>query len=236
MGMQDHVITMDSELARQQYEIYCDSVRKHREKRAKEREERAHKIHQDLHKVRVEKTRIEKEDEMLKEAYRELSRFQTVINIHTAISRTGLNDKRLPKLAVCRADAERCFIRAENVKGQRVLRFGMGPNFYRAKADTVVNVSIPESMYRPLDNWSWRREQKFPQLDSVSARVPVVPPEHRPANEDLKDYFILWEAVWDHTAPIDPFLLKQVNENFYVVVAQWDLSELERTLLEARPT
>jgi hypothetical protein len=41
--------------------------------------------------------------------------------------------------------------------------------------------------------------------------------------------------VWDNTAPVDPMLLKKINDNFYVVVAQWDLTELERSVLGQRP-
>jgi hypothetical protein len=232
--MEEHIIKMDADEARQQYQIYLESVKTYRKKREEQRAKRAHEIHQELYKVRMEKTRLEREDEMLKDAYRELSQYQQVINIHTAISRTGLNDKRLPKLAICRADAERCFMATESKNGHPVLKFGMSGNFYRAAADTLVNVNIPQQMYDALHDWSWRSQNKYPQTTRVSAKVPVVPPQHRP--DDLKNYFILWEAVWDHTAPVDPFLLRKVNDNFYVVVAQWDLTELERTLLEARPT
>lgn len=232
--MEEHIIKMDADEARQQYQVYLESVKKHRVKREAAREARAKEIHKDLYKVRVEKSRLEKEDEMLKDAYRELSRYQNVINIHTAISRTGLNDQRLPKLAICRADAERCFIRTERVKGTQVLRFGMQGSWHRASVDSIVNVNIPREMYSALDDWAWRDKNRYPHVNRISARVPVVPPEHRP--DDLENYFILWEAVWDNTAPVDPFLLRKVNDNFYVVVAQWDLTELERTLLEARPT
>jgi hypothetical protein len=232
--MKEHIIDFDADTAKDQHKLYVDSVKKHRAKREEERKARAHKIHQDLHKVRVEKTRMEKEDEMLKGAYLELSRYNSVINIHTAISRTGLNDQRLPKLAICRADAERCFIRTDRRNGAEVLRFGMGRSWHLATNDTVVNVNVPHEMYNTLSDWGWRDKNKFPYIDRVSARVPIVPPEHRPA--DLENYFILWEAVWDGKSPIDPFLLRKVNDQFYVVVAQWDLTELERTLLEARPT
>lgn len=232
--MEEHIISMDAGEARAYYEQYIESVKEHRKEREARRREKAHRVHQELYKVRVEKKELEKEDEKLKEAYRELSKNNLVVNVHTAISRAGLNDKRLPKLAICRADARRCFLRVTRTNGANLVRFGASSNFYNAKAGTIVDVRIPSDMYNTLNNWDWRNKNNFPNVERVSAHVPIVPPEHRP--KELKDYYIMWEAVWDLTAPIDPFLLRKVNDDFYVVVAQWDLTELERTVLEARPT
>ena len=60
------------------------------------------------------------------------------------------------------------------------------------------DVRIPSDMYNTLNNWEWRNKNNFPNVERVSAHVPIVPPEHRP--KELKDYYIMWEAVWDLTA------------------------------------
>jgi hypothetical protein len=233
--MEEHIIQMDAAVAKDYYIQYIESVKENRKKRAAERQAKAHRIHKELYQVRVEKKEIEQEDEKLKEAYRELSKSNLVINIHTAISRSGLDDKkRLPKLAICRADARRCHMNVTRREGTNCLQFGPSSSFYHQKAGTVVDVRINGDMFTALNSWEWRRKNNLPSPGGVSAHVPIVPPEHRPA--ELKDYYIMWEAVWDLTAPVDPFLLRKVNDDFYVVVAQWDLTELERTVLEARPT
>jgi hypothetical protein len=72
-----------------------------------------------------------------------------------------------------------------------------------------------------------------------AATVPEVPFHLRPPEEDLEKYFILWEvAEWRSVyhpprAPADPLLLERIVHPIYVVVAQWDLTELEQRLLEA---
>lgn len=76
----------------------------------------------------------------------------------------------------------------------------------------------------------YRREYK--------AAVPPIPFHLRP-NGDASNYFILWEvekwkeAYLPPSAPGDPFLLERIAHPIYVVVAQWDLTELEQRLLES---
>jgi hypothetical protein len=67
----------------------------------------------------------------------------------------------------------------------------------------------------------------------VRALVPKIPPLLKPAG-DLSDFFILWEAKWEAVAPVDPILLRRVSESVFVVLAQWDLTPLERSVLETR--
>lgn len=67
--------------------------------------------------------------------------------------------------------------------------------------------------------------------------VPPIPFHLRP-NGDAAKYLILWEVEeWKEfraaRAPGDPFLLERIAHPIYVVVAQWDLSELEKRILES---
>lgn len=63
--------------------------------------------------------------------------------------------------------------------------------------------------------------------------VPEVPIQYRP-NGDAENYLVLWEVKeWQLRAPADPLLLESIAHPVYVVVAQWDLTELEQKLLEA---
>jgi hypothetical protein len=67
--------------------------------------------------------------------------------------------------------------------------------------------------------------------------VPPIPFHLRP-NGDASKYFILWEVEkWEEwrpsSAPGDPLLLERIAHPIYVVVAQWDLSDLEKRILES---
>jgi hypothetical protein len=61
----------------------------------------------------------------------------------------------------------------------------------------------------------------------------MVPPDVMPARGcDLSKHFVLWEVEnWDAAPPIDPILLRPIGGNLYAVVAQWDLTEVERMII-----
>jgi hypothetical protein len=62
--------------------------------------------------------------------------------------------------------------------------------------------------------------------------VPPIPPRFRPGQPDR--YHILWEAEWAKVPPRDPALLRALGDGLYVVLAVWDLTELERAVLGIR--
>jgi hypothetical protein len=224
--MNVETMSMDPRIARIHYKDYMAACREHRKQREVKRAERAHQIHQDLYKVRLERTQMEKEDQMLLKAYRELARGNRILDIDKTIDAAGLNKDRLPKLAVCRADAERCWV---NTGQNPVVNF-QSKRYARSKHE-FVSLKMP-SKFAELDDNRWRQSNNYPALWNVTALVPTIPPTFRP--ENLADYHILWEAEWEKKAPVDPILLKHIDGRFYTVVAQWDLTPLERSVLETR--
>jgi len=137
--------------------------------------------------------------------------------VHSAIVGGGLTDGGLPALAVARAHW------------------------------TTVHTWVAEGRFwftardRP---WRWEVRQRvearnigvripFERERSGKAQVPRVPAEYRPKGA-LTGYHILFEAVWEPTPPVDPILLKHIAGPFFVALAQWDLSPLERAVLRAR--
>jgi hypothetical protein len=44
----------------------------------------------------------------------------------------------------------------------------------------------------------------------------------------------LWEAEWRRVAPRDPYLLRHVGGDIWVVLAAWDLTEVERAAMATR--
>lgn len=68
----------------------------------------------------------------------------------------------------------------------------------------------------------------------VQAITPLIPIDLRP-KRGLENYHVLWEAVWHPAPPVDPMLLRRIGEaDLWVVLAAWDLGEVERAALAAR--
>ncbi len=64
--------------------------------------------------------------------------------------------------------------------------------------------------------------------------MPIVPINLRP-KRGLANYHILWEAEWHNVVPVDPLLLRRLGKgDLWLVVAAWDLTEVEQAALTAR--
>jgi hypothetical protein len=177
--------------------------------------------------------RARDEDAAIMRGYREIAAGHPIISLRDAIHAGGENSRFLPKIAIARADEPRISVRRErdgslifgrNIRqGWRTRREMLGRGLVALPADTLSN--------RP-----WAREQPSFPVEG-HAIVPIVPPQYRP-NASLDRYWILFEAKWDVIPPKDPALLRSLGGGLYAVLATWDLTELERTVLgmtRARP-
>ena len=94
---------------------------------------------------------------------------------------------------------------------------------WRARKQRIVVDRMPE-FARPAKGW----------FDDGLAIVPIVPLHLRP-KFNLSNYSILWEADWT-AVPHDPLLLRQLKGDLWIVLAAWDLTEVERAVLSQRVT
>ena len=78
-----------------------------------------------------------------------------------------------------------------------------------------------------------QEDKRNSEYQHFKAIVPTVPPRFRPS-ASLSNYHILFEAEWDMIAPRDPALLKHIGGDLYAVLAVWDLTEVERAVLQQR--
>lgn len=64
--------------------------------------------------------------------------------------------------------------------------------------------------------------------------VPLIPPNLRP-KDSLENYHILWDVQgsWFNEPPKDPFLLKHIDGDLFAVIAEWDLTDLEISVLKS---
>lgn len=168
------------------------------------------------------------EDEQIMRGYRALSQGKQIIDIVATMrnggvmevneqTRTSSQVVRLPKLAVMRADQPWCWLETWN-SGSFAFVYDQ---FYPSNARRNI-VRFPINTLPVTRTWQ-----------SYRAMVPPVPPGLRPA-DNIGNYHILFEAEWKAEPPGDPALLKHIGGDLYAVLAVWNLTELECSVLGGR--
>jgi hypothetical protein len=170
------------------------------------------------------------EDIALVRGYKELSKGHALIDIGDVMKRIGTDSKFRPRVAVCRANAKFCWFTGS---------FN-GSGFFAAKSQwppKKERVQFPEGTF-PFGTRVWQRScwenNKDVGQGVLKTVVPLVPPPLQPKHS-LANYHILWEVEsWEVDPPRDPILCRHLAGMLYAVIAQWDLSELERAILRGR--
>jgi len=159
-------------------------------------------------------------DQEIARTYQLIAQGRLVIRALESIRAAGLNEQKLPKLAIARATAKNCVL---------------FPNS-REVVFSSTDLSWPRRNERAGSRFTFPIEA-FPSIQqkwSFSSMVPLVPVHLRP-KRGLANYHVLWEAEWERIVPRDPLLLRQIGRgDMWLVVAQWDLTEVERAALSAR--
>jgi hypothetical protein len=160
------------------------------------------------------------EDEAMASAYRAAAKGLPIIRLSQCIQAGGFFDTGLPRIAVMRTDAERCFVRVRHDE----LIYCDSDHF-----DNRGALVGAHSVRVPVEGMSshWAR---------ASTIVPSVPPRHRPSTRWARRRFhVLWEVEeWTPVPPRDPALIRHIRGDLWAVLATWDLTELERAVLSAR--
>lgn len=166
--------------------------------------------------------------------YEALAKAGTLISLNQAIAEGGCDEHGRPNLACVRADEKWCVLEQNQDGSGSFYGYGdwgnnsWGPPHRQSRRI----ISVPEDTmdrghnFRPSPRDGWH------------SMVPLVPPPLRPGHH-LRNFHILWEAEWQKRtlsipAPRDPALLKNVGGDLYAVLAVWDLTEIERTVLAGR--
>lgn len=192
-------ISMERDQAKEAFEAYRDQVRK----------------------------RHSHEDEQIMRGFKALSQGKRLLHLAQTIKAGGTETRphwsrtvELPRLAICRAHAEWCWV---------ATGFDGSCAFY--ETDEWVSPFARKNVRRlpagTLGDSNQSCHRKF------RAMVPVVPAGLRPGHH-LRNYHVLWEAEWDACPPVDPYLLKHIGGDLYAIVAHWDLTELERAVMTER--
>jgi hypothetical protein len=144
--------------------------------------------------------------------YRAIAKGKTVISVIAALRSAGLDEQGRPRLAFGEAANPECYCCVDTNK----ITFSRSRRYERGH---VFSVEWPGAMYKP-GNYLLR------------AQTPRIPPQHRPDQKHLSEYHLLWEADWTEI-PRDPYLLKRIGKDAWIVLAAWDLTEVEVSVLRA---
>jgi len=167
---------------------------------------------QALREYKTHRSVYDERDWEIERIYRQIAGGKKVISVGQAISATGVDDWGRPKLAIARADCKRVRLDSQWIRGQRQFRF-------RDRGSQRWNIECP---------FDWDKSL------SATAQVPRIPPQHRPASTALRSYWILFEAEW-RDIPRDPMLLRRIGKDAWIVLAAWDLTDVEVSVLRANP-
>lgn len=149
--------------------------------------------------------------------YNLIAKGKTVIRAIESIRNAGVNTEGLPKLAIARADASDCWLSFRR-DGLRMSSTRFAHDRHRRR---FIDIPWPE-VSRPAGNkWEY------------AATVPLIPVHLRP-RRGLPNYHVLFEAEWTQRYPVDPYLLRRIGGDAWVVLAAWELTEVERSVMSSR--
>ena len=170
-------------------------------------------------------------DGELMRGYKAIMKGTPLIRLTAAIKAGGADAQGRPKIAIARAD---------EANGVTFSRDRDGAVVFQPHRRTWGAARITANDRRfilPDETLPPRQTNGFINAGIWVAILPIIPPRLRP-HHALSGYHLLWEAVWSEAtvrrAPRDPALLKRLGGDMFAVLAVWDLTELERAVLEMR--
>lgn len=207
------IVEMDPEVAQRAYLDYREAVKAAHEREATYFETRATR----------RRAEMERADEAIMAGYRQIAMGKSVVDLRAAILAGGQDELGRPRIAVCRADDSR--IRLTLSRGGRVQFSPVVERITGWELDARSSTRVFDFLGLFPDN------EKTPW--GYEALAPHIPPALRP-KASLERYHLLWEAEWRKSAPPparDPALLRHIGGSLYVVLATWDLTDLEMLVL-----
>lgn len=164
-------------------------------------------------------TRADSEYEACADAYKELAKGTPLIALSASMAAAGWDEQGRPKLAIARADRKRV---VANINPNQIV-FNSGDPGYSQRAGTTLTTGFRREGWpaRPTglrEHWQGK------------AMVPLIPADVRPTRCDLTKHHIIWEADWE-AVPIDPLLIRHVGGDLWAVIAEWNLTEVERAVI-----
>jgi hypothetical protein len=190
--------------------------------------ERLRSVRSQLHR------RADDEYKALEQGYQALAEGTPLINIAEVIRAGGFDEKMRPRLAIARADRRQ--VKLTWRAGQTLAEFDSGFELSGGQKTPSMVVAVD------LDR-TWDDPTRWRPLEGYSL-VPMIPPQVRESSGVAayrdRAHFILWEVeAWADrprraVPDRDPFLLRHLGGDLYAVLAEWDLTPLERAVMAGR--
>ena len=164
----------------------------------------------------------------LMQVYGHLKYHGKIIDIYKTFKAIGLSETQNPRFAIVQADMQWCHL---------VKKPNGGAIFSKERKDHWSNHAIfnEGDVELPADTYPWKiKERQF-----VKTVVPIIPPRVQIASS-LRiipcHYHILFETEYwtddpEPRPPKDPIIGRMLTPNIFGVVASWDLTPLEESLL-----
>ena len=210
--MEVEQLTIPREKAEQELQGFKDLIKTHRKTVLQE-------VHRDLHRV-----------------YGHIQKGGTAIDVHASFKKARLNVEGDPRLAICRADGKTCYL-VKHKDGSTVysaFEFSRSweayVNDYQGRK-SYGDIALPPETFDFPKNGYGKIKQQF-----VQTLTPIIPASIlAPIKHSLKNYHVVWEVEeWKPVPPRDPILVKMVNPSVALVLATWNLTELERAIIKGR--
>lgn len=168
----------------------------------------------------------------VRRTYQLIAKGKTIIRAIESIKQAGLNREFLPKLAIGPATAKECHLRRQKNGG---MVMAPSADFWRERKTHFRFVE--ETFVFPAESFpmeTWGSPPRRSTESNHKAVTPMIPSHLRP-KRGLANYHILWEAEWKRMPPTDPYLLRRIGKaDLWLVVAAWDLTEVERAAMATR--
>lgn len=171
-------------------------------------------------------------DNEARRAYQLIAQGKTIIDARASIVNNGLGPDGRPVLAIARATAHYCYL---DLDKHGAATFCDREPFANGSNAPRNNIKFPTG--------SFVQSSRFTEAGSPDKGVyrlhakairPTIPIHLRP-RRGLDNYHVLWEAEWEPVPPVDPLLLRRIGRSdLWLVVAGWDLTEVERAILASR--
>jgi hypothetical protein len=170
----------------------------------------------------------------IQRAYFLMAKGKVIIRAIESIKQAGLNREFLPKLALTPASAAHCQL--ERYSDGQISMAPIFPGKRWPQRGGKHNLSFRQNTFVfPRDSfpmaWDGKRRSERSEHQAI---VPIAPLHLRP-KRGLQNYHVLWEAEWQPIPPRDPYLLRRIGKaDLWLVVAHWELTEVERAALATR--
>lgn len=158
-----------------------------------------------------------------------------IIDVFEAFRKAGLNEEGHPKLAIVSFDARWCYLYKKN-NGAAIFS---KENKEAWKTHAVKGIGDVEL---PPDTYEWDAEKLEKEGLRFKTVAPMIPPRvNAIASAKLvpQYYHVIYEPeIWAKskvpTPPRDPILVKRLTPNIFGIIATWDLTKLERSIIRGR--